>query len=252
MPVPGADLRIEPMADVHADEVLAIYQAGIEEGNATFETIAPDWAAFTATRLPAHRYVATTGGQVAGWVAASAVSGRCVYGGVVEHAVYVRPGARGRGIGRLILDAMITSTEAAGIWTIQSGIFPENTPSLALHRAAGFRVVGTRERIGQHHGRWRDIVLIERRRPAVLTAPGQDRPQQPTQRRVDRSGRHVQPPACVLPQRLDYRVSVPRADFQCGQQQRVQVPFSSPALICSSATLTMPSRQYARYRNSYT
>ncbi|HEY7146328.1 MAG TPA: GNAT family N-acetyltransferase [Streptosporangiaceae bacterium] len=172
MPVPGADLRIEPMADVHADEVLAIYRAGIEEGNATFETIAPDWADFTTARLPAHRYVATTGGQVAGWVAASAVSGRCVYAGVVEHSVYVHPGARGRGIGRLLLDAMIASTEAAEISTIQSGIFPENTASLALHQAAGFRVVGTRERIGQHYGRWRDVALIERRSPAVLAAPG--------------------------------------------------------------------------------
>jgi phosphinothricin acetyltransferase len=161
-------VRIEPMAGAHADAVLAIYQAGIEEGHATFETSAPDWAAFTAARLPAHRYVATTGGQVAGWVAASAVSGRCVYAGVVEHSVYVCPTARGRGIGRRLLETLIASTEAAGIWTIQSGIFPENTASLALHRAAGFRAVGTRERIGQHHGRWRDVVLIERRGPAVL------------------------------------------------------------------------------------
>jgi phosphinothricin acetyltransferase len=143
-----------------------------------FETCAPGWAEFSAVRLPAHRFVATTGGQVAGWVAASAVSGRCVYAGVVGHSVYVRPAARGRGIGRRLLEALIASTEAAGIWTIQSGIFPENAASLALHRAAGFRVVGTRERIGQHHGRWRDVVLIERRSPAVLSAAGQDGPQQ--------------------------------------------------------------------------
>jgi len=159
------------MAGAHAAAVLAIYQAGIEEGNATFETRAPGWAEFTAARLPAHRFVATTRGQVAGWVAASAVSGRCVYAGVVEHSVYVCPAARGRGIGRRLLEALIASTEAAGIWTIQSGIFPENTASLALHRAAGFRVVGTRERIGQRHGRWRDVVLIERRSPAVLPRP---------------------------------------------------------------------------------
>ena len=163
MPFPGAAERIGPMTGAHAAAVLAIYQAGIEEGNATFETR----AAFTAARLPAHRYVATTGGQVAGWVAASAVSGRCVYAGVVEHSVYVHPAARGRGIGRQLLEALIASTEAAGIWTIQSGIFPENTASLAVHRAAGFRVVGTRERIGQHHGRWRDVVAIERRSPVV-------------------------------------------------------------------------------------
>jgi L-amino acid N-acyltransferase YncA len=155
------------MTGAHAAAVLAIYRAGIEEGNATFETRAPGWAAFTAARLPAHRFVATAAGQVVGWVAASAVSGRCVYAGVVEHSVYVHPGARGHGIGRRLLDALITSTEAAGIWTIQSGIFPENTASLALHRAAGFRMVGIRERIGQHHGRWRDVVLIERRSQVV-------------------------------------------------------------------------------------
>ena len=98
-------------------------------------------AAFTAARLPAHRYVAIAGGRVAGWVAVSAVSGRCVYAGVVEHSVYVHPAARGRGTGRRLLDALIASTEAAGIWTIQSGIFPENTASLILHERCGFRVV---------------------------------------------------------------------------------------------------------------
>ena len=162
-----AAVRIEPMTGAHASAVLAIYQAGIEEGNATLETCAPGWAVFTAARLPAYRYVAITRGRVAGWVAASAVSGRCVYAGVVEHSVYVHPAARGRGVGRLLLDTLIASTEAAGIWTIQSGIFPENTVSLALHQAAGFRVVGTRERIGRHHGHWRDVLLIERRSPTV-------------------------------------------------------------------------------------
>jgi phosphinothricin acetyltransferase len=151
------------MTDAHATAVLAIYRAGIEEGNATFETFVPEWAAFTAARLPAHRYVAISAGQVAGWVAASAVSGRCVYAGVVEHSVYVHPAARGRGVGRLLLGALIASTEAAGIWTIQSGVFPENTASLALHHAAGFRTVGVRERIGRHGDRWRDVILLERR-----------------------------------------------------------------------------------------
>jgi phosphinothricin acetyltransferase len=183
-------MRIEPIAGAHAAAVLAIYQAGIEEGNATFETCAPDWAAFTTTRLPSHRFVATVAGRVAGWVAASAVSGRCVYAGVVEHSVYVHPAARGRGTGRRLLATLITSTEAAGIWTIQSGIFPENTASLALHQAAGFRVVGTRERIGQHHGHWRDVILIERRSPAVLSVR-QDRAQQPHgETQPDRAGGH--------------------------------------------------------------
>jgi len=160
-------ILIEPMTDGHAAAVLAIYQAGIDEGNATFETQAPAWDEFTAHRLPAHRYIALADGQVAGWVAASAVSDRCVYAGVVEHSVYVHPGYRGQGIGRQLLDALIASTEAAGIWTIQSGIFPENTASTALHQAAGFRIIGTRERVGQHHGRWRDVLFIERRSPAI-------------------------------------------------------------------------------------
>jgi len=156
------------MTAVHAREVLAIYQAGIDEGDATFETAAPGWAEFSASRLPRHRFVAVEPtGAVLGWVAASATSSRCVYGGVVEHSVYVHPTARGRGIGRLLLGALIASTEAAGIWTIQSGIFPENIASVALHRAAGFRVVGTRERIGRHQNRWRDVLLLERRSSVV-------------------------------------------------------------------------------------
>ncbi|MBO0831509.1 MAG: N-acetyltransferase [Actinobacteria bacterium] len=155
------------MTDRHAAEVLAIYQAGIDEGNATFETCAPAWPQFIAGKHAAHCYVATDRGAVLGWIAASPVSARPVYAGVVEHSVYVGTEARGRGVGRALLDKLISSTEAAGIWTIQSGIFPENLPSLALHERAGFRVVGIRERLGRHHGRWRDVVLIERRSPLV-------------------------------------------------------------------------------------
>ena len=162
------------MTGTHSAAVLAIYQAGIAEGNSTFEACAPDWAAFTAARLAAHRYVAIAGGRVAGWVAASAVSGRCVYAGVVEHSVYVHPAARGRGTGRRLLDALIASTEAAGIWTIQSGIFPENSASLRLHEREGFRVVGIRERIGHMNGRWRDVVLVERR--STVAGPAQPAP----------------------------------------------------------------------------
>jgi phosphinothricin acetyltransferase len=155
------------MAATHAPDVLAIYQAGIDEGNATFETCAPSWAEFDAVRLPAHRYVAKCDDAVLGWVAASRVSARPVYAGVVEHSVYVRSDGRGHGIGRRLLTELIASTEAAGIWTIQSGIFPENTASIALHVAAGFRMVGTRERIGLHHGRWRDVTFLERRSRVV-------------------------------------------------------------------------------------
>ena len=161
-------MLIRPMRPDDADAVLRIYQAGLATGNASFETVAPAWEAFDAARLPDHRHVAVDG-AVVGWVAASAVSSRPVYAGVVEHSVYVDPAARGRGVARVLLDALIASTEAAGIWTIQSGVFPENVTSLALHEKAGFRVVGTRERVGRHHGRWRDVVLIERRSPKIST-----------------------------------------------------------------------------------
>src|ERR1051326_1892239 len=156
------------MLPEHAADVLAIYQAGIDEGQATFETAAPAWEAFDAAKLPEHRHIALgADGSVLGWVAASSVSERCVYAGVVEHSVYVHPDARGRGVGRALLEALIASTEAAGIWTIQSGIFPENAASLALHERVGFRAVGVRERLGRHHGVWRDVVLIERRSNTV-------------------------------------------------------------------------------------
>ncbi|MFE2875220.1 GNAT family N-acetyltransferase [Streptomyces roseus] len=161
-------ITIAPLAEAHADEVLAIYRAGIDEGNATFETTAPTWEAFTAAKLPGHRFAAVgEDGTVRGWVAASAVSDRCAYAGVVEHSVYVHPAARGQGVATQLLDALIGSTETAGIWTIQSGIFPENRASLALHQRAGFRIIGTRERIGRHHGVWRDVVLLERRSPRI-------------------------------------------------------------------------------------
>jgi L-amino acid N-acyltransferase YncA len=159
---------IGSMHDRHAAQVIEIYRLGIDTGDATFETEPPAWDRFTATRLPEHRFVATDpDGRVVGWVACSPVSDRCVYAGVVEHSVYVHPDARGRGVGKALLRKLIESTEAAGIWTVQSGIFPENRASLALHASCGFTVVGTRRRIGRHHGRWRDVVLVERRSPLV-------------------------------------------------------------------------------------
>ncbi|MFE4355554.1 GNAT family N-acetyltransferase [Kitasatospora sp. NPDC056800] len=164
------------MTAAHAEQVLAIYRFGIDGGDATFETAPPNWEAFDVARLAEHRFVALDGhgvgdgdgaGRVLGWAAVARVSDRCAYAGVVEHSVYVHPEARGRGVGAALLEALIASTERAGIWTIQSGIFPENTASLALHARAGFRVVGTRERIGRRDGRWRDVVLLERRSPTV-------------------------------------------------------------------------------------
>jgi phosphinothricin acetyltransferase len=155
------------MRAADASAVLAIYQAGLDTNLASFEITAPDWDGFDAARRPEHRFVAVDGDDVLGWVAVSSVSARAVYGGVVEDGVYVGPDARGRGVGRRLLDALIASTEAAGVWTIQAGIFPENEASLALHRTAGFRTVGIRERIGRHHGAWRDVVLLERRSQLV-------------------------------------------------------------------------------------
>ena len=164
-----AGVTVRSMTGADAGQVLAIYQAGLDGGEASSETRAPAWEVFDATRLPGHRHVAVddASGEVLGWAAVCAVSDRCVYQGVVEHSVYVAAAARGRGVGAALLRALIGSTEAAGIWTIQSGIFPENAASLRLHERAGFQVVGIRERLGRHHGRWRDVVLLERRSPRV-------------------------------------------------------------------------------------
>jgi L-amino acid N-acyltransferase YncA/2-polyprenyl-3-methyl-5-hydroxy-6-metoxy-1,4-benzoquinol methylase len=158
-------MLIRPMLAADAGQVLAIYQAGLDTGQASFETTAPGWDAFDAARLTLHRYVAAdaAAGRLLGWVAASPVSGRCVYAGVIEHSVYIDPGHHRHGIGAALLLALAGSADAAGIWTIQTGVFPENTASMRLHRQAGFRAVGTRERIGCHHGHWRDVLLLERR-----------------------------------------------------------------------------------------
>ncbi len=159
---------VAPLVPAHWPAVDEIWRAGIAGGHATFEAAPPTWEAFDAGRLPGHRWVALAAGDVIGWVAVSPTSARPVYAGVVEHSVYVAPSAAGRGVGRLLLDALVSSTEGAGIWTIQSAVFPENLASLALHRAAGFREVGRRERValmpgGPMAGAWRDTVLVERR-----------------------------------------------------------------------------------------
>ncbi len=161
----ASTVTIQPMLPSEWPGVSAIYADGIATGNATFETSVPSWADWNATHLTEHRLVARLDGEIVGWAAASPVSNRCVYGGVVEHSVYVAEQARGRGVGRLLLESLIASTEAAGIWTIETGIFPENVASFALHESCGFRRVGIRERLGQMNGRWRDLVLLERRRP---------------------------------------------------------------------------------------
>ena len=157
-------LSITPLLQRHWDEVHAIHAEGIATGDATFETAPPDWAAWDAEHLGAGRLVAVEDGAVAGL---SPVSGRCVYGGVAEVSVYVAEGARGRGVGRRLLEELVVASETAGLWTLQAGIFPENEASLALHERCGFRRVGVRERLGQSDGAWRDVVLLERRSTVV-------------------------------------------------------------------------------------
>jgi L-amino acid N-acyltransferase YncA len=147
--------------------VRAIYEAGIATGDATFDTVAPEWAAWDAAHLADHRLVACLDGRVVGWVALAPVSERCAYAGVAEDSIYVAPEAHGRGVGRALLTAVVASAERGGIWTVQTGIFPENQASVRLHQACGFRLVGVRERMGRLHGRWRDVLLLERRSPLI-------------------------------------------------------------------------------------
>ena len=157
------DLLIEPMAPGDWPAVRAIYEEGIAGGDATFETRAPDWETFDAAHLPACRLVARLGGAVVAWAALVAVSQREVYVGVAEVSIYVAGSQQERGVGRALLAHLIEASEAAGFWTLQAGIFPKNLASIVLHRGAGFRELGRQEQPGRAHGRWRDVVLFERR-----------------------------------------------------------------------------------------
>jgi L-amino acid N-acyltransferase YncA len=163
----AAAITVDDLRPEHWPQVARIYADGIATRNATYETEVPAWEAWDRAHLPDHRFVALEEGRVVGWVAISPVSDRCVYGGVVENSVYVDEAARGRGVGRRLLEALVESTERAGIWTIQTGIFPENEGSVALHERVGFRVVGRRERLGKLDGDWRDVLLLERRSRVV-------------------------------------------------------------------------------------
>ena len=157
------EIVINQMSGADWPCVKAIYLEGIAIGNATFETEAPSWEAWDTAHLQFARLVARQGETIIGWAALSPMSQRCVYGGVAEVSVYVSMSKRGSGVGRKLLEALISESEKNGIWTLQAGIFPENTGSLALHKACGFREVGRRERIGKLHGVWRDTILLERR-----------------------------------------------------------------------------------------
>jgi len=165
-------VTVRTMTAADWPDVERIYREGIATGNATFEASPPSWEEFDREKVAEPRLVAVEDGAVVGWAAASRVSSRCVYEGVLEHSVYVAEAARGHGVGRVLLDAFLRAAEAAEVWTVQSGVFPENEPSLALHRELGFRTVGTRERVGKmgygpYAGEWRDVVMIERRSALV-------------------------------------------------------------------------------------
>ena len=157
------DFSIRPMAPPDWPGVRAVYLEGIATGNATFETEAPQWDRWDAVHSAACRLVAENAGAVLGFAALSPVSARRVYAGVAEISVYVAEQARGSGIGGALLRELVRASEAAGFWTLQAGIFPENPASLRLHQKCGFRVLGVRQRVGCMAGRWRDVVLLERR-----------------------------------------------------------------------------------------
>jgi len=160
-------MTIVPLTRDHYQSVTGIYQEGIETGNATFETSAPDWETWDKAHLSHSRIVALVDGQVAGWAALSPVSGRCVYGGVAEVSVYIGKAFRGRGTGTTLLLELIKLSEQNGLWTLQAGIFPENASSIKIHERSGFRRIGFREKVGQLAGKWRDTVQFERRSKVV-------------------------------------------------------------------------------------
>lgn len=154
---------ISALEERHWPEVRRIYEEGIATGNATLEASSPPWEKWNDEHLTHSRLICLNGSSLFGWAALSPVSGRCVYGGVAEVSVYVDAIARGKGVGKRLLNALVVSSEENGIWTLQAGILKENSTSIRLHESCGFRVVGFREKLGQRNGTWRDIVLMERR-----------------------------------------------------------------------------------------
>jgi phosphinothricin acetyltransferase len=160
-------MQITNMLPQHWYAVKKNYEEGIATGNATFQMAAPAYKEWNKDHLPTSRLVAIDNNEILGWAALTPVSGRCVYAGVAEVSVYVTTAARGKGIGNALLQALIKSSEENNLWTLQAGIFPENVASIKLHEANGFRIIGTREKIGKMNGVWRNTVLLERRSKVV-------------------------------------------------------------------------------------
>jgi len=158
---------IEEMKAEDWEDVKSIYLAGIATKNATFEQDVPDWEDWNRNHLETCRFVARENNQIIGWAALSPISRRSVYSGVMEVSIYISDHAKGRGVGKTLLNRLVEESEKAGIWTLQGGIFPENEASIAIHKACGFRIVGVRERVGRMDGVWRDVVLMERRSKIV-------------------------------------------------------------------------------------
>jgi L-amino acid N-acyltransferase YncA len=157
------NIKVNVMKEEDWPAVKSIYQEGIDTKNATFETVAPDWNEWDETHLKFCRFVSINGDHIIGRAALSPVSERCIYSGVAEVSIYVSSAARGNGVGKTLLDNLITESEKKDIWTLPAGIFPENRSSIRLHAQAGFREVGYREKIGKRYGLWRDVIVFERR-----------------------------------------------------------------------------------------
>ncbi len=161
------EIKIETLTEKSWPDVARIYESGIATKNATFQTEAPDWDSWDKAHRQDCRLVAIIDGKIVGWTALSNVSSRCVYAGVAEVSVYVDSDFRGKGIGNKLMEVLIQESEANGIWTLQAGIFPENTGSLKLHHNNGFRTIGIKERLGKMDNKWRDVAQLERRSEIV-------------------------------------------------------------------------------------
>lgn len=156
-------MKIIEMLPSHWESVKQIYAEGIASGNATFQTAIPTWIEWDEAHVKNSRLIAVEDTEVLGWAALTPVSGRCVYAGVGEVSVYVSEKTRGRGVGKKLLNALINESEKNNFWTLQAGIFPENFASIKIHEVCGFRIIGSREKIGQMNGQWRDTLLLEKR-----------------------------------------------------------------------------------------